>query len=55
MTQGSHPAPPRDALHARGVRFSVVSGRLRALTHLDVDAEGIELALERIAAELRRS
>jgi threonine aldolase len=42
----------RDALFVRGVRFSVVSGRLRALTHLDVDAAGIERALELVAAEL---
>jgi threonine aldolase len=43
----------RDALFARGVRFSVVFGRLRAVTHLDVDAAGIEIALEAFAAELR--
>jgi len=40
------------ALVERGVRLSVVSGRLRALTHLDVDASGVERALELIAAEL---
>jgi threonine aldolase len=45
----------RDALIARGVRFSVVGGRLRAITHLDVDATGIEHALDVIAAELGRS
>jgi len=44
----------RDALAARGVRFSVVSGRLRALTHLDVDAAGVEHALALVAAELGR-
>jgi len=45
----------RDALIARGVRFSVVGGRLRAITHLDVDTTGIEHALDVIAAELGRS
>jgi threonine aldolase len=43
------------ALMARGVRLSVVHGRLRAITHLDVDAEGIERALSAFAAELDRS
>ena len=43
------------ALLARGVRLSVVHGRLRAVTHLDVDAAGIELALEAFAVELGRS
>jgi threonine aldolase len=43
----------RHALFARGVRVSVVSGRLRAVTHLDVDAAGIERALEVVAEELR--
>jgi threonine aldolase len=38
----------------RGVRLSVVHGRLRAITHLDVDAGGIERALEAFAAELGR-
>jgi len=42
----------RDALLVRGVRFSVVSGRLRAVTHLDVDAAGVERALELVATEL---
>jgi threonine aldolase len=36
----------------RGVRLSVVQGRLRAITHLDVDADGVERALEAFAAEL---
>jgi hypothetical protein len=37
------------------VRLSVVHGRLRAITHLDVDAEGIERALSAFGAELDRS
>lgn len=45
----------RDALLARGVRLSVVSGKLRALTHLDVDADGVEQALTIVAAELGRA
>lgn len=40
------------ALAERGVRLSVVAGRLRALTHLDVDADGIDRALAAFAAEL---
>ncbi len=43
------------ALLARGVRFSVVAGRLRALTHLDVDADGVEQGLALVAAELGRT
>jgi len=43
------------ALARRGVRLSVVSGRLRAVTHLDVDADGVDRALEAFAAELGRS
>ena len=43
------------ALLARGVRTSVVWGRLRMVTHLDVDAAGVELALTAVAAELGRS
>ncbi len=43
------------ALLRRGVRLSVVHGRLRAITHLDVDASGVERALEAFAAELGRS
>jgi len=42
-------------LLAQGVRFSLVTGRLRAVTHLDVDADGIEEALARIAAVLGRT
>ena len=42
------------ALGARGVRLSRVEARLRAVTHLDVDEDGIDRALERIAAELGR-
>ena len=45
----------QQALLARGVRLSVVHGRLRAITHLDVDADGIERAIERMATELSRS
>jgi threonine aldolase len=45
----------RDALLARGVRLSMVSGRLRAVTHLDVDADGIEQGLTLVAAELGRA
>jgi len=40
------------ALGVRGVRLSRVEGRLRAVTHLDVDRAGITTALERIAREL---
>ena len=43
------------ALMARGVRLSVVHGRLRAITHLDVDADGVARALDAFAAELGRS
>jgi len=43
------------ALMRRGVRLSVVRGRLRAITHLDVDADGVERAIEAFAAELGRS
>jgi threonine aldolase len=43
------------ALMARGVRLSVVHGRLRAITHLDVDTDGVERALEVFASELGRS
>ncbi|MEY3072676.1 MAG: hypothetical protein RLZZ353_872, partial [Actinomycetota bacterium] len=43
------------ALLARGVRTSVVWGRLRMVTHLDVDADGVERALAAVAAELGRS
>jgi threonine aldolase len=39
----------------RGVRLSVVHGWLRAITHLDVDAQGIAWALDAFAAELGRS
>lgn len=42
------------ALLARGVRLSVVHGRLRAITHLDVDADGVERAIDAFAAELGR-
>jgi threonine aldolase len=43
------------ALARRGVRLSVVFGRLRAVTHLDVDGDGIDRALEAFAAELARA
>jgi threonine aldolase len=43
------------ALLRRGVRLSVVHGRLRAITHLDVDAGGVGRALEAFASELGRS
>jgi threonine aldolase len=52
---GREAAELQAALAARGVRCSVVSGRLRAVTHLDVDADDVTRALERIAAELGRS
>ena len=42
------------ALLARGVRLSAVHGRLRAVTHLDVDADGIERALDAFADVLGR-
>ena len=45
----------QSALEARGVRLSVVHGRLRAITHLDVDAAGVERAIAAFAAELGRS
>ena len=45
----------QQALLARGVRLSVVHGRLRAITHLDVDTSGVERALAEIASELGRS
>ena len=45
----------QQALLARGVRLSVVNGRLRAITHLDVDADGVERAIDRMATELGRS
>jgi threonine aldolase len=45
----------RDALLIRGVRLSVVADRLRALTHLDVDATGIERAIEAVGEELGRA
>lgn len=40
------------ALAARGVRMSRVEGRLRAVTHLDVDAAAIERAIDRVGAEV---
>ena len=43
------------ALLARGVRLSVVHGRLRAITHLDVDTNGVERAIAAFADELGRS
>jgi threonine aldolase len=43
------------SLQRRGVRLSVVHGRLRAITHLDVDADGIERALAAFSTELSRS
>jgi threonine aldolase len=42
------------ALRARGVLVSAVLGRLRIVTHLGVDAEGAERALEAFAHELGR-
>jgi threonine aldolase len=51
---GREAAELQAALAVRGVRVSVVAGRLRALTHLDVDSDGIERALEVFAAELGR-
>lgn len=45
----------REALLARGLRVSAVLGRLRFVTHLDVDTDGIERALAVVAAELGRS
>jgi threonine aldolase len=44
----------QEAMLARGVRISQVRGRLRCVTHLDVDAEGIERALVAFGAELGR-
>ena len=49
---GRSSADLQAALLARGVRLSAVHGRLRAVTHLDVDAAGIERALAAFAAEL---
>ena len=34
----------------RGIRVSVVAGRIRAVTHLDVDDAGIDAALAAAAA-----
>ena len=51
---GRSAAELQQALLARGVRLSVVGPRLRAITHLDVDAAGVERAIERFAAELGR-
>jgi threonine aldolase len=42
------------ALRSRGVLVSSVLGRLRAVTHLGVDEDGIERALEAFAVELGR-
>lgn len=49
---GREPHELQQALLARGVRVSVATGRVRMLTHLDVDADGIERALAALAAEL---
>jgi threonine aldolase len=54
-TSGREASELQAALLARGVRLSIVRGRLRAVTHLDVDADGIEHALEAFASELGRS
>ena len=51
---GREAAELQAALAGRGVRVSVVAGRLRALTHLDVDTDGIDRALDAFAAELGR-
>jgi len=50
---GREAAELQAALLARGVRVSVVHGRVRVVTHLDVDGDGVERALEAFAAELR--
>ena len=52
--QGAQPAPAAlAALLARGVRMGALGPRsIRAVTHLDVDAAGIERALEAAAAIL---
>jgi len=42
----------QQAMLARGVRISRVHGQLRCVTHLDVDADGVERALVAFAAEL---
>jgi threonine aldolase len=44
----------QQAMLARGVRISQVRGRLRCVTHLDVDADGIERAIAAFATELGR-
>lgn len=49
---GREPHELQQALLARGVRVSVATGRVRMLTHLDVDADGIERALAALASEL---
>jgi threonine aldolase len=51
---GRDAAELQQALLRRGVRLSVVHGRLRAITHLDVDADGVERAIEALAVELGR-
>jgi threonine aldolase len=52
---GREAAELQSALAGRSVRVSVVSGRLRALTHLDVDTDGIDRAVQAFAAELGRA
>jgi threonine aldolase len=52
VSVGREAAELQSALARRGVRVSIVADRLRALTHLDVDAGGIDVALEAFAAEL---
>jgi threonine aldolase len=52
---GREAAEFQAAMLVRGVRLSQVRGRLRCVTHLDVDADGIGWALEAFSAELGRS
>jgi threonine aldolase len=49
---GREAAELRDALAARGVLLSRVEERLRAVTHLDVDADAIERAIRCMATEV---
>jgi threonine aldolase len=47
---GYAPAEFAKAAHDRGVRFSAVGGAVRAVTHLDVDPNQIEAAIDIVNA-----
>jgi threonine aldolase len=42
----------QQAMLSRGVRISMVRGRLRCVTHLDVDADGVQRAIAAFSEEL---